>query len=267
MSAMQEELQYLRRLNAQKTHLAVHRRRSRDERKSISKMIRASSVLLINPENRPSRTHSMISEDLASVLGPFSDIDVGEPMSVQDLAESRRGSIIEHQLESEVDSDEEKDEVILQPKFLKMGTVLIVEPESDKKSEQKSALTRESHIDDHEEIGLLQEQLTAINVQFKELQIQNIEKDHIIISLEKNLQEKINAISRMSDENQVLSKCREELLAQSKELVRLEHDKLELEAKLLAFNNSAGSRSKRVRARHTSMYISLDDIYGAGYTL
>merc|ERR1719285_1226548 len=131
---------------------------------------------------------------------------------MQDLAESRRGSIIEHPLESEADSDEEKDEVILQPKFLKMGVVLIDEPETENKTETKSAERRESNSDDHQEIGLLQEQLTAINVQFKELQIQNMEKDQIIISLEKNIQEKINEISRMSVENEVLSKCREEML-------------------------------------------------------
>merc|ERR1719285_871061 len=171
---------------------------------------------------------------------------------MQDLAESRRGSIIEHPLESEADSDEEKDEVILQPKFLKMGVVLIDEPETENKTETKSAERRESNSDDHKEIGLLQEQLTAINVQFKEMQIQNMEKDNQLLSLEKSLQEKINEISRINSKNEILAKCREELLEQSKEVNGLEQRVLELEEEIRVLT------APKVKPVNPSLYITFD---------
>jgi len=165
--------------------------------------------------NRPGRQRSVISED-----------DIGKPQ------------MITHKEEKEVDSDSEDETAKLNltgdlniqpPKFMRSGTIIIEKEPIYNDDNMEKESTNE---DDSKEIEMLQEQLTAINVQFKELQIQNMEKDNQLLSLEKSLQDKINEISRISTKNEVLSKCREELLEQSKEVNTLEQRILELEEEI-----------------------------------
>jgi len=217
LSSMQEELQYLRRLNAQNKNLAPKRRRNRSERKSISQLIRRSSVLLINPNNRPGRGKIPSSKkQRKKYIGEdsISELDIGEPLRIS--VTSPR--------------DEDSDDEISQPKFMRNRSVL-VEGEQEIFVDENAARMANND-DDSKEIEMLQEQLTAINVQFKELQIQNMEKDNQLLSLEKSLQDKVNEISRINIKNEVLAKCREDLLEQSKEVSTLEQRILELEEEI-----------------------------------
>jgi len=240
MSSMQEELQYLRRLNAQNRLGAPKRRSNRVERKSISQLIRRSSLLLISPNNRPGRgmggSPIFKAPQKNFSMDSISDLDIGEPLSTmnEELAED--------------DSDVDENAMAL-PSFMRTRTVIM--EEEDPPSIKNDAI-EDSNEDDSKEIELLQEQLTAINVQFKELQIQNIEKDNQLLSLEKTLQEKINEISRINSKNAVLAKCREELLEQSKEVNGLEQRILELEEEIRVLT------APKVKPVNTSLYITFD---------
>jgi len=243
MSSMQEELQYLRRLNAQNRLGAPKRRSNRVERKSISQLIRRSSLLLISPNNRPGRGmgSSPIGGSPPILKGfpknfPIPDKDIGEPLRIMN-----EGS-------AEDDSDVDEDTMAM-PSFMRSRTVIM---EKEDSLSNKNDAIEDGNEDDSKEIELLQEQLTAINVQFKELQIQNIEKDNQLLSLEKNLQEKINEISRINSKNAVLVKCREDLLEQSKEVFGLEQRILELEEEIRVL------KAPKVKPVNTSLYITFD---------
>jgi len=239
LSSMQEELQYLRRLNAQNKTNAPKRRTNRNERKSISQLIRRSSLLLINPNHRPGR-------DRASSFEKESKTNLAESrISEKDLGEPLR---ITHDELAEDDSDTEEDGLAL-PTFIRTRTVIMEEEET---SAAENVEDTGGNEDDAKEIELLQEQLTAINVQFKELQIQNMEKDNQLLSLEKSLQDKINEISRLNTKNAVYVKSREELLEQSKEVNALEQRILELEEEIRIM------KAPKVKPVNTSVFVTFD---------
>jgi len=204
LSSMQEELNYLRRLKAQKNKLHSKRsgssrkmrRRSRSQRKSISGQIRDSFVLLLDPADRPEERTSL--QWIDSVIKDNEIVDYSE-----DEAE--------------------------------IPTILEKPTRKDRKREQEDA----------REIEMLQEKLTAINVRFKELQIESMKKDNQILGLEKTLQERSNEVSTLNTETSTLSIYPEELANERAKSAELQEQVRRLEKEALRMRNRINRRRNK----------------------
>lgn len=107
LSSMQEELKYLRRLKNQKNRLQIHkpgnshkmRRRERSNRKSISGQICDSSVLLLDPSERPEERTS--EQWIDSVIKDNEIIDWSETEDEEDKSEIKEKAIKKRKREQE----------------------------------------------------------------------------------------------------------------------------------------------------------------------
>merc|ERR1711920_556510 len=90
---------------------------------------------------------------------------------------------------------------------------IVEESEDEEESMEKQRIEekRKREQEDAREIEMLQEKLTAINVRFKELQIESMKKDNQILGLEKTLQERSTEVSTLNAETNSLIMYPEEL--------------------------------------------------------
>lgn len=202
LSSMQEELNYLRRLKNQKNRLQIH-----------------------NTGN----SHKMRRRDRSerkSISGQICD------SFVLLLDPSERPE--ERTSEQWIDSVIKDNEIIWSD----------AEDEEDKSEIKEKALIkkRKREQEDAKEIEMLQEKLTAINVRFKELQIESMKKDNQILGLEKNLQERSSEVSNLNTETNLLSVYPEEL---ANERIK----SAELQGRVRRLENEARRMRNRINRR------------------
>jgi len=122
----------------------------------------------------------------------------------------------------------------------------IVEESED---EEDLAEKRKREQEDAREIEMLQEKLTAINVRFKELQIESMKKDNQILGLEKTLQERSTEVSTLNAETNSLIKYPEELANERAKSAKLQEQARRLEEEALRLKNRINRRRNKKKKK------------------
>jgi len=209
ISSMKEELNYLRRLKDQKNKLDVGRKGSSHKHLSRRRSHRRS-------------ISGQICDSFILLLNPEERPKERTSMQWIDSLIKNKEIVQESEDEEDLSTSMEKQRI-----------------EEKRKREQEDA----------REIEMLQEKLTAINVRFKELQIESMKKDNQILGLEKTLQERSTEVSTLNAETKSLSMYPEELANERVKSAKLQEQATRLEKEALRLRNRINRRRNKKKKK------------------